>query len=1372
MAKKSRKAKARQPALTPYQAKYLARFGTLPPSSEPVAEANTSSAAATRAPPTPFDPNALLLPVKTRGERLAERAVSAAVALPETKLSTTKKKRLEKYIEKKLKKEERVFYMGKLASSTFKSPLLRSTKTLGAKKETLKQRLKRALLEEQRGLAQSDPTVPLYKASAGTSSSDDESDKDAAPFTAAKQDPTPTASQPTLKDSAPAASGFGSALKRAADGQTVQVIQKRQRRKKEPTFLRVMNRSQRQRIAKALHRDMTDDEAAESDDGEGDTSSLSNDATDTDAESDSDGSADDAMAESESNDEAEPAEVVVPEPTSTSPTIDANAGTDAAIAQPVINVSSPAPTASSPSSKPSLLTAPSSDTQSAQVVATSAAAASFDSTLANTDPVDRKKAFYRLVERIPDVQAARENLPVFGEEQTIMEHIKEHPVIVLCGETGSGKTTQVPQFLYEAGYGHPDSDNPGIVGVTQPRRVAAVSMAQRVQHELNVPDGVVSHQIRYDSTVSAQTAVKFMTDGVLLRELAQDLLLSKYSVIIIDEAHERSLNTDILIGVVSRVVTLRERLAKEGGTTGTITVAAGTVKPLRVIIMSATLRIEDFTANTALFKTPPPVLRVDGRQFPVHVHFNRRTHADYVAEAFKKVCKIHKRLPPGGILVFLSSQNEISQVCRKLRARFPGVKKQARPTRAPNSAIHRSVASTHGDSNDQSDDDGNGSSLTSYAADCAPSDLLADEFDLGDIAESQLGDLASDFDTDSDNEDEEASKVLNGNAAADPSPAGPWHAAADASATEHGQPPPVGPMHVLPLYSLLPTAQQVRVFQDPPEGHRLCVVATNIAETSITIPGIRYVVDAGKVKDRKYDHATGAQSFEVGWVSKASADQRAGRAGRTAPGHCYRLYSSAVYNDYFPLFSDPEILKMPIEGVVLQMKGMSLDNVVNFPFPTPPERTALRRAEQLLVSLDALDPNSLRITDHGKIMAMLPISPRFGRMIILGLQKDCLPYLVAIVAALSVGSPFLDMAHVLDTNAGHPDLDEHDARLATGDSAFSRAPADTNQAFAEKERNKVLTERIRKAMAVFTKRSGGSDAIKLLNAVCAYEYGGGSEEFCEKYFLRPKAMLEIRKLRAQLTRLMQSHLPSIPLAVDPRLAPPSPAQLAAIQQAIVAGLIDQIAIRWDLVYTEPPPPPPGASSNSQWRKPSGKSCRSAAYVTMWANDPVYVHPTSAVYHSTPPDAIAYHELERSMKQLNNPSLALDIDVTEADKEKLKAQGKLWLKGNTAVQLPWLPVLGKAMCTFSKPLQFPIPRYFYSKQLQALSPEQRKQLYRGRAVSLDSSGESVTTGLALDKDVMVATVNVSFGLKSWPIPQVQVQQRRIGTRWVFEKIING
>ncbi|RKP23184.1 P-loop containing nucleoside triphosphate hydrolase protein, partial [Syncephalis pseudoplumigaleata] len=272
---------------------------------------------------------------------------------------------------------------------------------------------------------------------------------------------------------------------------------------------------------------------------------------------------------------------------------------------------------------------------------------------------------YVSVKRDPAIQEARMKLPVCGEEQSIMETIQANPVTVICGETGSGKTTQVPQFLYEAGYGHPDSEHPGMIGVTQPRRVAAVSMAHRVAQELNVTDEQVSYQasrtsmpwsIRFDTTVSARTAIKFMTDGVLLRELANDFLLSRYSVIIIDEAHERTINTDILIGVISRVLKLREEMAATDPS----------VKPLRVIIMSATLRVSDFTENTTLFSVPPPVINVDARRFPVQIHFNRRTPHDHIAEAFKKVCKIHRQLPEGGILVFLTGQNEITDLCRKL----------------------------------------------------------------------------------------------------------------------------------------------------------------------------------------------------------------------------------------------------------------------------------------------------------------------------------------------------------------------------------------------------------------------------------------------------------------------------------------------------------------------------------------------------------------------------------------------------------------------------------------------------------------------------------------------------------------------------------
>lgn len=212
------------------------------------------------------------------------------------------------------------------------------------------------------------------------------------------------------------------------------------------------------------------------------------------------------------------------------------------------------------------------------------------------------------------------------------------------------------------------------------------------------------------------------------------------------------------------------------------------------------------------------------------------------------------------------------------------------------------------------------------------------------------------------------------------------------------------------------------VFKPPPENHRLVIISTNVAETSLTIPGIRYVVDSGRAKERSYDPQSGVQAFSVSWISKASASQRTGRAGRTGPGHCYRLYSSALFENHFEKFSKPEILRMPIESVVLNMKAMNIDQVTNFPFPTPPDRYTLKKAEDLLTHLGALDRGTTtkmvggtqqagaiggRITDLGKKMGGYPVSPRFAKMLVVGEQNGCLPYVIAIVACLSVGDPFI-----------------------------------------------------------------------------------------------------------------------------------------------------------------------------------------------------------------------------------------------------------------------------------------------------------------------------------------------------------------------------
>lgn len=275
------------------------------------------------------------------------------------------------------------------------------------------------------------------------------------------------------------------------------------------------------------------------------------------------------------------------------------------------------------------------------------------------------------------------------------------------------------------------TDNPGMIGITQPRRVAAMAMAERVSYELALPPSRVSYHIRYDTTTSPTTTIKFMTDGVLLRELASDFLLTKYSVIIIDEAHERSLNTDILLGVLSRVVNLRmERWdKKEEGAKVDHPYQYLQLKlieshqPLRLIIMSATLRVSDFAQNSTLFSTPPPVISVNARQHPVTVHFARRTDSDYVGAAVKKACKIHTRLPPGGILIFLTGQNEISGVIRKLESRYGARALEDRKRRHTSRTVH---------------DDMEGARVTTSAL----VSIEAEDMELGDKVE----DLAADVD--------------------------------------------------------------------------------------------------------------------------------------------------------------------------------------------------------------------------------------------------------------------------------------------------------------------------------------------------------------------------------------------------------------------------------------------------------------------------------------------------------------------------------------------------------------------------------------------------------------------------------------------------
>lgn len=795
--------------------------------------------------------------------------------------------------------------------------------------------------------------------------------------------------------------------------------------------------------------------------------------------------------------------------------------------------------------------------------------------------VQKKKvcqpAVFIPVDRLPEIQEARLKLPVLAEEQVIMEAVKENDCVVLCGETGSGKTTQVPQFLYEAGYANAG----GMIGVTEPRRVAAVSMSHRVANEMNLSTGVVSYQIRYEGNVTKDTKIKFMTDGVLLKEIQKDFLLQKYSVIIIDEAHERSVYTDILIGLLSRIVALRNKRGL----------------PMKLLIMSATLRVEDFTENKRLFRTPPPFIKVEARQFPVTVHFNKYTPMeDYTAEAFRKTCKIHRMLPPGGILVFLTGQAEVHSVCRRLRKAFPY---------RPNNVEHIETE----DTSEELRKSKKQKQKKSVSLPCIDLDnYSALPVDEGD-EDRQAG-------IDDDNDDDAEGSDLD---------------LGDQPEDMEEKADPSIPLYVLPLYSLLAPEQQAKVFHQPPPGARLCIVATNVAETSLTIPGIKYVVDCGRVKKRFYDRVTGVSSFKVTWTSQASANQRAGRAGRTEAGHCYRLYSSAVFSD-FSQFSEAEITRRPVDDLVLQMKDLNIQKVVNFPFPTPPSSEALVSAEQLLISLGALEEPpcqgrvvdmerarlSCPITPLGRAMAAFPVAPRYAKMLALGRQQSCMPYIITIVSAMTVREIFEE----LDRPAGS---EEESSKLAGRKARFSQ---------------------MRRLWAGQGQSLRLGDLMVMLGAVGACEFAGCTPKFCEENGLRYKAMLEIRRLRGQLTNAVNAVCSDAGVCVDNKMAPPTESQVVCLRQIVLAGLGDHLARR---VQAE-------ELLDSKWRN---------GYKTPLLDEPVFIHPSSAL-HKELPEFVVYQEI---------------METT-----------KMYMRGVCAVQPDWIPKLLPRYCHFSGPEQSPAPWY--------------------------------------------------------------------------------
>lgn len=757
----------------------------------------------------------------------------------------------------------------------------------------------------------------------------------------------------------------------------------------------------------------------------------------------------------------------------------------------------------------------------------------------NSTPKKPRKFFVQ-IERDPNVQAARQELPVCLHEQEIIEAIHEHDVVLITGATGTGKTTQVPQFLVEDGFGHHESPGTtGMIAVTQPRRVAAKTCAARVARELNTKlggDGLVGYHVRHDSQLGDNVRVKFSTDGILLREVENDLMLRRYSAIIIDEAHERSLNTDLLLSFLSRSVIMRRQKHDQFGY-------------LKLIVMSATLDVDGILSGQNPLFPNPPVISVPARQFPITIHFAKRTYDDYVEEAFRKVAQIHRRLPPGGILIFLSGREEIERLCTKLRDEFGNRKIQIDLSAPQPQSQH----------------------------------TLPAEDQTNEVKQSESIPTATTKDDD-DNRNRKPSTSVHLR------------------------------LQVLPFYSLLPEPQQRRVFQHKSEDAqhtRRVIVATNIAETSVTVPGIVYVVDSGRAKERVYKgQGCGRLSaYEVGWISQASAEQRAGRAGRISAGHCYRLFSSAVYDQQFAKFRTPEILRVPADNVVLRLRAMGILHIQKFPFATKPPLQQLLHAERLLIKLGALidqstsSPSSVKgvllgVTRIGRMLADLPVEPRLGRLL------------------LAAGRLDNDVSDSADDNDDNNDLENTVALacrlggiLSVG-TVLHRADNPTAKAARTKLRHVK------------------SDLITELAAVCAVEHCGMQAQatglnttamraLCSTLNLHTKCVLEAIAIAKQVEREVGT------LSHNKTMKPPNARTLQQLLRSVVAGFGDQIAKRM--------------SRNEAAAVGVMPKLMSRAFVTAVTNTPVFIEGGSSVRIERDTKFVCFTSLVEVEVKQNNSS---------------------------------------------------------------------------------------------------------------------------------------
>ncbi|OTA63599.1 ATP-dependent RNA helicase DHX8 [Hypoxylon sp. EC38] len=532
------------------------------------------------------------------------------------------------------------------------------------------------------------------------------------------------------------------------------------------------------------------------------------------------------------------------------------------------------------------------------------------------------------------IKQQRESLPVFAFRDQLIKAVQENQILIVVGETGSGKTTQLTQYLAEAGF-----TNNGMIGCTQPRRVAAMSVAKRVAEEVGCQLGQeVGYTIRFEDCTSPATKIKYMTDGMLQREILLDPDLKRYSVIMLDEAHERTIATDVLFALLKKTVKRRS--------------------DLKIIVTSATLDADKFSQ----YFNECPIFTIPGRTYPVEILYSREPESDYLDAALVTVMQIHLTEPPGDILVFLTGSEEIDTAAEILYERM---------------------------------------------------------------------------------------KALG---------------------------PGVPELIILPVYSALPSEMQSRIFDPAPPGSRKVVIATNIAETSITIDHIYYVVDPGFVKQNAYDPKLGMDSLVVTPISQAQANQRAGRAGRTGPGKCFRLYTEAAFQSEMLPTTIPEIQRQNLATTILMLKAMGINDLLHFDFMDPPPANTMLMALEELYALSALDDEGL-LTRLGRKMADFPMEPSLAKVLIGAVDMGCSDEMLSIVAMLNLQTVF----------------------------------------YRPKEKQQLADQK----KAKFHDPHG--DHLTLLNVYNAWKNSGYSAPWCFENFIQARSMRRAKDVREQLVKIMQRY---------------------------------------------------------------------------------------------------------------------------------------------------------------------------------------------------------------------------------------------------------